>query len=34
MMREQSIKLGNAIRAERGVDNAINYVKQYLGARQ
>jgi sterol 3beta-glucosyltransferase len=32
MMREQSIKLGNAIRAECGVDNAINYVKQYLGA--
>ena len=31
-MREQSFKLGKTIRAERGVDNAVELIKQYLGA--
>jgi UDP:flavonoid glycosyltransferase YjiC (YdhE family) len=31
-MKEQSRKLGKAIRAEHGVDNAVELIKQYLGA--
>ncbi len=32
IMKERSIKLGKAIRAEHGVDNAVKLIQHYLGA--